>query len=309
MRDFVFIKQTLLKTIDSIDAYLGDHTEIVLTLCALLLIIAVCRWVIFARLGVKGWKSLIPIYSGFVIFRAVGMRPFLSFFLLIPLTNIPIFIAFIFRLLKVYKRSYFFIIGLLLLPLVFICILAFGEGHTDHSKQRHAKLSDTPSEEQKPKLTKKQLRAQAKQTKRAKLSERKRQKKLQKQLKHQKLTSKRAPGFEPKVTLPVTPEPEPIVARPFRDIVAQPKPSRPPQRKKKAMDFVAVPKHPRRPEIAPKPVQSQPRGNKGVMEFKSVPKNYRKPIESTEEKKLVSTGVSIDMVKHNPKKKTNIEIQ
>lgn len=91
----------------------------------------------------QGWKNLIPIYRWAVLFRGVGLSPWLSLVMLLPGINLVLLIIFYFYLARVFRRSYFMVLGLIVLPVIFLPIFAFGEGKCDHY-QPHAKLVDQP---------------------------------------------------------------------------------------------------------------------------------------------------------------------
>lgn len=94
----------------------------------------VCQWKIFVKAGEKGWKVLIPVYGSIVLFRIIGLSPYLLFIYLagfIPtLGSMAIYGLSVVQnvfLGKAFKKSGGFIVGLVLLPIVFLPMLAFGK--------------------------------------------------------------------------------------------------------------------------------------------------------------------------------------
>ncbi|MBE5820615.1 MAG: hypothetical protein E7310_07410 [Clostridiales bacterium] len=94
----------------------------------------VCQWKIFVKAGEKGWKALIPIYNSIVLFKIIGLSPYLLFIYLagfIPtIGSIAIYGLGIVQnvfLGKAFKKDAGFIVGLVLLPIVFLPMLAFGK--------------------------------------------------------------------------------------------------------------------------------------------------------------------------------------
>lgn len=95
---------------------------------AVVALLVVSMWKIFVKCGEPGWASLVPIYSAVVLFRMAKRELFPSILLLfVPIVNI--YIAFVIyksiaeRLRK--QPSGGFAVGILLLPFVFIPVLAF----------------------------------------------------------------------------------------------------------------------------------------------------------------------------------------
>lgn len=94
----------------------------------------ICEWKIFVKAGEKGWKVLIPIYSSIVLYKIIGLSPYLLFIYLaafIPtIGSIAIYALGIVQnvfLGKAFKKDAGFIVGLVLLPIVFLPMLAFGK--------------------------------------------------------------------------------------------------------------------------------------------------------------------------------------
>lgn len=107
---------------------------------AIIVIAVVCNWMIFSKLGEKGWKSIIPIYSNVVFLRLgnqsgwwvlVALVPFLGS---IILGVISAFAAYTIGL-KLHKPGWFVVLYILISP-VWLIILAFSksanaDGHID----------------------------------------------------------------------------------------------------------------------------------------------------------------------------------
>ena len=122
-----------------------------------LLIIA--QWKIFTKAGEAGWKSLIPIYNLYIMYKMVGMSPVLYIILSFVAAFLTEFaqsiettpqiamaliggvillwvdIIYAKKLSKAFGKGTGFMIGLILLPNIFQMILGFGsaeyEGPTD----------------------------------------------------------------------------------------------------------------------------------------------------------------------------------
>ena len=83
-------------------------------------------WKIFTKAGRPGWKSLIPGYNIWVLFEIICGQGAKMFLLLIPIYGIIVGIKSCIRLAHAFGKSTGFGIGLVFIPYVFLCILAFG---------------------------------------------------------------------------------------------------------------------------------------------------------------------------------------
>lgn len=146
-------------------------------LFAFVVIMIVALWKIFTKAGEKGWKSLIPLYNGYVLVTKIARKSAAYFwtpimgFIFIPLIvaivgnngskNIGIALVFIMiafyiglfviaillciAISKNFGHSAGFAIGLILLPLIFSLILAFGDSKFIYSAKED-NLSDEDDE-------------------------------------------------------------------------------------------------------------------------------------------------------------------
>lgn len=86
----------------------------------------IAMWVVFTKAGRKGWESIIPFYNTYVEFELVYGNGWKFLLLLIPLYNIYVIIKLEIDLAHKFNQSTAFGWGLVLVPTVFLCILAFG---------------------------------------------------------------------------------------------------------------------------------------------------------------------------------------
>jgi hypothetical protein len=88
-------------------------------------------WKIFQKAGRPGWPAIIPIYNNVVMLQIVGMSPWLILLVLIPFVGqLALFVVMIImniKLAKAFGKDDGFAVGLILLPVVFAPILAFGQ--------------------------------------------------------------------------------------------------------------------------------------------------------------------------------------
>lgn len=114
----------------TLNAMLGTYSAIAIAFYVLLVI---AQWKIFTKAGEAGWKSLIPVYNMVVLYKIIGLSPWL---LLIYLTGIIPILGYIailvlsvismVKLGQAFGKGAGFIVGLVFLTPIFQMILGFG---------------------------------------------------------------------------------------------------------------------------------------------------------------------------------------
>lgn len=101
---------------------------------AFYVLIIVAQWKIFVKAGQEGWKAIIPIYNVVILYKIIGLSPWLL--LLYLLAAVPVIgwiISFVLSIVsmvklgKAFNQSTGFIIGLIFLTPIFQMILGFGK--------------------------------------------------------------------------------------------------------------------------------------------------------------------------------------
>lgn len=82
-----------------------------------------CFWVIYGKAGKPGWAAIIPIYNLIVWLEITGRPIWWIILFFIPLVNLIMYID----LAKSFGKSEAFGCGMILLPVVFFPLLAFGD--------------------------------------------------------------------------------------------------------------------------------------------------------------------------------------
>ena len=90
-------------------------------------VIVIAKWKIYEKAGRQGWEAIIPIYSTAVALQFLDLPIWLIFLMFIPgaVVVLPILIAV--KLTERFGKDTAFAVGLILLPIVFYPILAFGD--------------------------------------------------------------------------------------------------------------------------------------------------------------------------------------
>lgn len=86
----------------------------------------IAMWKIFAKAGEAGWKSLIPIYNLYVLFKITWGNGWLFLLMLVPIVNGIIMLILLVKLAKVFGQGGGFACGLIFLQPIFILLLGFG---------------------------------------------------------------------------------------------------------------------------------------------------------------------------------------
>jgi hypothetical protein len=108
-------------------ALIGAASAVMIPVLIILLVVVVGMWKVFEKAGKPGWASLIPIYSNVVLDEIIGKPVWWIVLWLIPCTAPFVAIVALLELAKVFGKSSAFAIGLILLPVVFVPILGFGD--------------------------------------------------------------------------------------------------------------------------------------------------------------------------------------
>ncbi len=91
------------------------------------LFMIICQWKIFEKAGKPGWAAIIPIYNVIVLLQVAGKPEWWIILLIVPVANIIVAIITIIALAEKFDQGAGFGIGMILLPIIFYPILAFGD--------------------------------------------------------------------------------------------------------------------------------------------------------------------------------------
>ena len=94
---------------------------------AFIIFFIVCHWKIFTKAGQEGWKSIIPLYNLYIQLQIAKQPTIWLLYFMIPFVNIYFGIKHVHGLSKAFGKDVGFTVGLILLPIVFYPILAFGD--------------------------------------------------------------------------------------------------------------------------------------------------------------------------------------
>ena len=98
-----------------------------LLMFAIIILSTIALWGIFLKAGKRGWEAVIPFYNQYTLYQITWGNGWLFLLTLIPVGGFFVYIMTVFKLAKVFNKGTGFGFGLLFLPLIFTCLLAFGK--------------------------------------------------------------------------------------------------------------------------------------------------------------------------------------
>jgi hypothetical protein len=93
----------------------------------LALVVIAGFWKVYAKAGQPGWAAIVPIYNVIVLTKLVGKPMWVAILLIIPCTAFIGWIIAALALAKCFGKETGFAIGLILLPVIFVPMLGFGD--------------------------------------------------------------------------------------------------------------------------------------------------------------------------------------
>ena len=105
----------------------GAMTAYYIIAFAVYVLLIVAWWKVFTKAGEAGWKSLIPIYNLYILFKIAWGNGWIGLLMLIPCVDIVVDIMMSLKLAKAFGKSTGFGVGLILLLNIFMLILGFGD--------------------------------------------------------------------------------------------------------------------------------------------------------------------------------------
>lgn len=92
---------------------------------ALMVFSCICMWKIFEKAGIEGWKSLIPLYSTYLLFKLSWGEGWFFLLLYVPIANWVVLLIVSLKIAQSFGQETIFGVGLFFLAPVFYGILAF----------------------------------------------------------------------------------------------------------------------------------------------------------------------------------------
>ena len=131
MYDSSYADMATFASVATLASLISTYSLIIL---AFYVLIIVAQWKIFTKAGQEGWKALIPIYNVVVLYKIIGLSPWLLLLYLLSVVpvvgwiiSIALSIVSTVKLAKAFNQSTAFIFGLLFISPIFQMILGFGK--------------------------------------------------------------------------------------------------------------------------------------------------------------------------------------
>ncbi len=114
----------------------GVTTEYGVFTVVLAILLIIAYWKIFEKAGEPGWKSIIPLYSTYTMYKMVFSSGWFFLLEVIPVVGFVVRIVRSNRLAKAFGHGLGFTLGLIFLPSIFMLILGFNkdEFHAENVK-------------------------------------------------------------------------------------------------------------------------------------------------------------------------------
>lgn len=95
-----------------------------------LVFMAICRYKVYKKAGYEGWEAIIPFYNNYILAEMTMGNGMWFLLMLVPCVGNVIFFIMFYRLGMAFRKDVGFNIGLMLVPIVFLAILAFSKENT-----------------------------------------------------------------------------------------------------------------------------------------------------------------------------------
>lgn len=89
-------------------------------------LLVIAFWKMFEKAGEEGWKSIIPLYNTYILYKLTWGNGWFFLLNFIPCVNVVVSIITCFKTAKAYGKGIGFGFGLLFLYNIFLLILGFG---------------------------------------------------------------------------------------------------------------------------------------------------------------------------------------
>ncbi len=94
---------------------------------AVLVLMVASMWKVYVKANEPGWAAIVPIYNVVVMLKIIGKPIWWIALYFIPLVNIVVGILIVVSFAKSFGKSTGYAIGLILLPFIFLPMLAFSD--------------------------------------------------------------------------------------------------------------------------------------------------------------------------------------
>jgi hypothetical protein len=128
-----------------IEALLAAGAVFLVILLAIVIFFIACIWKIYSKAGQPGWASIVPVYNWYILVKLINKPGWWLVLFFIPFVNYVVLIIVHIQLAKAFGKGTGFGIGLILLPMIFLPMLAFGSAKYQYGangEQGHSDILD-----------------------------------------------------------------------------------------------------------------------------------------------------------------------
>lgn len=104
---------------------------------------------LFEKVGINGWKALIPIYNNCILFKIAGLSPWLVLLMFLPIINIFVFAILFIKIGDRFNLDWGFKLGLIFLNLIFMYLLVFSDSISYNEPKNNKKIKNEQKKEKK----------------------------------------------------------------------------------------------------------------------------------------------------------------
>ena len=123
----------------------GGVAGLIVLYVILYVVYVAALWRVLTKAGQPGWAAIIPIYNWYIVLKIVGRPGWWLLLYLIPIVNVVVHIVVLVDLSHSFGLSGWFAVGLLLLGIIFVPILGFGDSRYLGPAAGRGQLSETPT--------------------------------------------------------------------------------------------------------------------------------------------------------------------
>jgi hypothetical protein len=105
----------------------------------------VANWKLYMKAGKPGWASIVPVYNMVVMLEITKKPIWWVLLMFIPIVNLIVGLIVSYALAQAFGKGIGFTIGIIILPFIFLPLLAFGD-----SKYQLGDMEDVPMPPQEP---------------------------------------------------------------------------------------------------------------------------------------------------------------
>jgi hypothetical protein len=94
---------------------------------AIVAVVVYSHWKLYEKAGKPGWAAIIPVYNLYILIKIVEKPDWWIALCFVPIANLVVFVILYIELAKKFGKSAGYGLGMVVLPFIFIPMLAFSD--------------------------------------------------------------------------------------------------------------------------------------------------------------------------------------